>query len=62
LARRIDPVEGLIAPDTLKKGTWVTDPSDDLLAAVRAGYEEAAGRAVAPSTNDGQDRGPNLPA
>ncbi len=40
----IAPVEALIAPDTLKKGTWVTNPNDQLLAAVRRAYEEASGR------------------
>jgi hypothetical protein len=40
----IAAVEALITPDTLKKGTWVTDPSEELLAVLRAAYEEASGR------------------
>jgi hypothetical protein len=47
--RSIAAVEELIAPDTLKKGTWVTDPSPELLRVLRSAYEEAAGRAPEPT-------------
>lgn len=40
----VPEVEALIAPSVLKQGTWVADPSEQLLAVLRRAYEEASGR------------------